>query len=293
MLRRAAAATAVLLAGAVPAAAHADDGGHGIGTPGSRGASKYVEVCAGDGSSSSSSPDTPASADTPGKAKGKDGSAARKCTYTRLVPQPPADNLAMQEGRKRGGRRAAYQVVCPDTGRVGVVWIPDGAAPAAPAVDPETLARRAVDSMRLDGPDIASPRAAGRYTVGVPMWLWVHRSPTTFGAATATASAGAMTVSATARVTSIRWEMGDGTTATCAGPATPYRESAGMTDSPDCGHRYTRVSRDQPDGRLPLTATATWTVTWQVTGGGADEGEFTEPRHTTVGVRVGEVQVHN
>jgi hypothetical protein len=151
--------------------------------------------------------------------------------------------------------------MCPDTGRIGVVWIPDGEqAPAQPAIDPEVLARRAVDSMRLDGPDVTSPRQGGRYTVGVPMWLWVNQSENTYGPATATASADDVTVTATAQVTSIRWTMGDGTTVTCAGPGTPYRGSQGMADSPDCGHRYTRTSSGQPGERFPLTATSTWTL---------------------------------
>ncbi|MGW7410298.1 ATP/GTP-binding protein [Streptomyces sp. NPDC054833] len=291
MLRRATAA-AVVLAGVLAPVAHADGGGTGIGAGDCKAATLYVKVCAQDGDS------TPGTGGTDG-GKGSAGSSpasssdAPKCTYTKLVPHPPADNLAMQDGKRRGGKGAVYQVLCPDTGRVGVTWIPDGAAPAAPAVDPETLARRAVDAMRLDGPDIASPRAAGRYTVGVPIWLWVRQTPTAYGPATATAGAGAVTVSATARVASIRWEMGDGTTVTCTGPGTLYQQSAGMSDSPDCGHRYTRASSDQPDQRFPLTATSTWTVTWQVTGGGADEGGFTETRSTTVGVHVGEVQVLN
>jgi hypothetical protein len=182
----------------------------------------------------------------------------------------------------------------PDTGRIGVVWIEDGEQrPAQPAIDPEVLARRAVDSMRLDGPDVASPRPGGKYMVGVPMWLWVRQGETTYGPATATASAG--TVTATAQVTSIRWTMGDGTTATCAGPGTPYRGSQNMDDSPDCGHRYTRTSSGQPGERFPLTATSTWTITWEVTAGepAGDAGEWTETRDSTVGVRVGEVQVLN
>ncbi|MER6851597.1 ATP/GTP-binding protein [Streptomyces flaveolus] len=179
--------------------------------------------------------------------------------------------------------------MCPDTGRIGVVWLPGGAqAPAQPAVDPEVFAQRAVDSMKLTGPDIASPRPEGRYTVGVPMWLGVHQGETTYGPATATASAGAVTVTATAQVTSIRWTMGDGTTVTC----TPYRGSEGMADSPDCGHRYA-TSSSRPGERFALTATSTWTVDWEVTGGGADSGQFTEIRTSTVGVRVGELQVVN
>lgn len=112
------------------------------------------------------------------------------------------------------------------------------------------------------------------------MWLWVRQGPTTYGPATAT-------------VTSMSWAMGDGSTVTCAGPGTPYQGSVGMADSPDGGHRYTQTSINEPGERYPLTATSTWTVTWQVTGGGADSGEFTETRTSTVGVRVGEVQVLN
>lgn len=64
-------------------------------------------------------------------------------------------------------------------------------------------------------------------------------------------------------------------------------------DSPDCGHRYTCTSSGQPGERFSLAVTSTWTVDWEVTGGGADFGEFTEIRTSTVGVRVGEVQVLN
>ncbi|MGW0817480.1 hypothetical protein ACWD00_30355 [Streptomyces viridiviolaceus] len=59
---------------------------------------------------------------------------------------------------------------CSETGRIGVVWIPDGGlAPAQPAIDPEILAQRAMDFMKLTGTDIASPRVDGRYVVGMPM----------------------------------------------------------------------------------------------------------------------------
>lgn len=288
MLKRAAAA-ATVLAGVLAPVAHADGGGTGIGPGDCDAATLYVRVCAQDGAST---PGHGGDAKAPAGASGAGASDAPKCTYKKLTPQPPPNNLAMQDGKKRGGKGAVYQVNCPETGRVGVVWIPDG-APAAPAVDPELLARRAADSMKLVGPDIASPRAAGRYVVGMPMWLWVRQGETTYGPATATATAGGVTVTATAKVTSIRWDMGDGTIVRCAGPGTPYRASAGKADSPDCGHRYSQISSGQPDERYPVTATSTWTITWEVTGGGADAGEFTETRTSTVGVRVGEVQVLN
>ena len=67
-------------------------------------------------------------------------------------------------------------MVCDDL-RTGVAWLPNGAAPPAAAVDPEVLAQRAVDAMKLKGPAVASPRPAGRYTVGVPVWMWVNQEP--------------------------------------------------------------------------------------------------------------------
>lgn len=45
--------------------------------------------------------------------------------------------------------------------------------------------------------------------------------------------------------------------------------------------------------RFALAAMSTWIVGWEVTGGGADFGQFTEIRASAVGVRVGEVQVLN
>ncbi|MET8747877.1 ATP/GTP-binding protein [Streptomyces sp. NPDC004728] len=144
--------------------------------------------------------------------------------------------------------------------------------------------------MKLTGPKVASPRAAGRYVVGMPMWMWVTRSTSSYGPATATATAGGVTV--TAKVSMIRWAMGDGTTITCHGPGTPYSADHGKSTSPDCGHRYERSAADQPDGRYKGTATATWTITWTAPALN-DGGTFTETRQTTFSVRGGEVQVLN
>lgn len=212
------------------------------------------------------------------------------CTYTKLDPPPPKNNLGWEGHTAKDG--AVYQVNCPDSGRVGVTFVPNGTGPAAPTIDPELVARRAVDSMRLTGPKVASPRAAGKYVVGMPMWMWVTRSTSSYGPATAKATAGGVTVTATAKVSTIRWDMGDGTTVTCTGPGTPYSPDQGKTLSPDCGHRYERSAADQPDGRYKGTATATWTVTWTAPAL-HDGGEFTETRQTAFGVRVGEVQVLN
>ncbi|MFG2753934.1 ATP/GTP-binding protein [Streptomyces xanthophaeus] len=170
---------------------------------------------------------------------------------------------------------------------ISTEWL---AQPPAVAVDPAVLAQQAVDSMLLAGPAIASPRAEGRYTVGVPMWLWVGQSPTTWGPNTASASAGGITVTATAKVSSVVWSMGDGSSVTCSGPGTPYAASRGMSPSPDCGHLYRTTSAGQAGGTYKGTATSTWSVDWSVTGGG-QSGQLTEVRQSAFTVSVGEVQV--
>ncbi|MFB7755095.1 ATP/GTP-binding protein [Streptomyces sp. NPDC056121] len=208
-----------------------------------------------------------------------------------MEPQPPAGDPKW-EGHKPGDG-AVYTRVClggPNAQpALDIFWA--GNPPGANAIDPAVVAQMAVDKMRLSGPDIASPRAAGKYTVGVPVWLWVHQSPSTFGPNSATASAGGVTVTATAKVKRIVWRLGDGSTVTCAGPGTPYKASYGMKDSPSCGHRYTKTSADAPGAKFALTATSTWVVDWQVAGGGGETGQLTEVRQSQAQVAVGEVQV--
>ncbi|MEU3343159.1 ATP/GTP-binding protein [Streptomyces sp. NPDC006668] len=285
MLRRTAAAIpAILLTLGLTAPATASDG---QGADPDCGSSVVViTVCAQDdgrapgGRGGSGREATTSGSGSPGSA------SAAKCTYTKLDPQPSADNLAMQDGKRQGGKGAAYQVYCPATARIGLVWVPDGAqTPAQPAVDPETVARQAVASMKLVGPDIASPRHTGHYVVGMPMWTWVHQGPTTYGPNTA----GGVTVTATARVSSVSWTMGDGgTPVVCPGPSTRYQSSMGLADSPDCGYRYTRPSASQPGHRYTATSTSTststWTITWQVQNGGrrrrrADQDPHHHPDH--------------
>ncbi|MYT57980.1 ATP/GTP-binding protein [Streptomyces sp. SID7834] len=197
------------------------------------------------------------------------------------------------KGHDRSEKGAVYGVNCPDQQGARTVWIPDGQAPdAAPVIDPEAVARQAVASMRLEGPKVASPRTAGTYVVGMPMWMWATPSPSTFGPETASATAGGVTVTATAKVTTVRWAMGDGTTVTCHGPGTPYAKSRGKAMSPDCGHIYERPSSEQPGGRYQGTATATWTVTWTAPALN-DGGQFTETRASEFTADVHEVQVVN
>ncbi|UUU37550.1 ATP/GTP-binding protein [Streptomyces sp. NBC_00162] len=289
MLTRTAAAWPVLLA--VVAAV-------GVSSPAAasdgvcKGRTKYVTVCVKKPGEEPGGGDQGGRPPAPGAGGGGEQRDHWECTYSLKDPQPPAGSPEW-EGHQPGDG-AVYRKVCE--------WIddkPDGyfqtstewrAEPPPAAVDPAVLAQQAVDSMLLTGPEIASPRAEGTYTVGVPLWLWVTPSPTTWGPNTASASAGGITVSATARVSSISWRMGDGSSVTCSGPGTQYTAARGMTPSPDCGHLYRTPSSGQSGAKYQGTATTTWTVDWAVTGGG-QTGQLTEVRDTAFAIAVGELQV--
>ncbi|KMO96026.1 ATP/GTP-binding protein [Streptomyces roseus] len=277
-------ASVALAAISLTTPAHADNGV-------CEGATGWVSVCAG-------KPGHDDNYGTGSQGKGATGGKPADgpppkfvCTHTPLDPQPPAGSAAW-EGHKPGDG-AVYRKQCVSTESVdgyiinSTAWL---AQPPAEAVDPAVLAQRAVDSMLLAGPAIASPRPDGRYTVGVPMWLWVSQSPTTWGPNTASASAGGIRVAATAKVSSVVWAMGDGSSVTCKGPGTPYTAGRGMSPSPDCGHLYRATSAGQPGGVYKGTATSTWSVAWAVTGGGRT-GRLTEVRQSPFTVSVGEVQV--
>ncbi|MEV7888324.1 ATP/GTP-binding protein [Streptomyces sp. NPDC002817] len=213
------------------------------------------------------------------------GDEAPDCTYQAMDPQPPPGSKHYQGGK------IVYEYVC-DVDGDGLVEIGAGAdQDGAPPVDPAVVAQQAVDKMKLAGPDVASPRAAGKYTVGVPVWMWVNQSATTYGPNTASATAGGVTVTATARVSKIVWQMGDGTTVTCTGPGTAYQASDSMAKSPTCGHVYTTTSAKEPGDKFTLSATSTWTINWQVTGGGGEAGQLTETRQSQIPVAIGELQV--
>ncbi|WP_406469876.1 ATP/GTP-binding protein [Streptomyces sp. NBC_01615] len=223
-----------------------------------------------------------------GGSQGDGGDSKVECKYTKVDPKPPAAWPGWKGADPK--KNDVYLYGCTDGGQDNpdrFVVVPLG-QPPVPQVDPQVLAQRAVDSMTLLGPDIASPRAAGKYIVGVPMWMWVNKDPTTYGPNTASATAGGVTVTATANVTKIVWKMGDGSMVTCNGPGTPYQSSEGMAQSPTCGHAYSKTSAGSQGGKYQVTATSTWTIDWQ--GGGA-AGQLTEIRQTNVQVAIGEVQV--
>ncbi|WP_240802100.1 hypothetical protein [Streptomyces sp. A1136] len=185
---------------------------------------------------------------------------------------------------------ALYLVTCP-TGdgdvRGGIRWSPTG--PADGGVDVQALAQQAVEQLRLEGPDIGiAPRPDGTGLVGMPVWMWNKPGPTRTGPTSAAASAGSVTVTATARGAKMVWLMG--AVITCTGPGTPYEPRFGKQKSPDCGHMYTATSARAPGGRYRVTATTTWDIQW---AGAGQSGTLTTTRQSPTSLASGELQVLN
>ncbi|MBP2407308.1 hypothetical protein [Brachybacterium fresconis] len=162
--------------------------------------------------------------------------------------------------------------------------------PAAPQVNPAELAQTAVSQMHLTAPEIASapndPDTLG--AVGLPVWLWVaNPGPTTTGPNSTSATAGDVTVTATATFSGMTIDMGDGTTIECTGPGTEY-PGTGIEHSPDCGHVYEQMSDDQPGGLYTVNITAHWAVDWESNSG--EGGQIPVDLTTDKQLRIGSYQ---
>lgn len=141
--------------------------------------------------------------------------------------------------------------------------------PGLKVLTPGRAAAMLIETFQLRGVDIGMAPQVNpawghrRSYVGIPVWLWVDNpQPLTWGPYTETATLGGQTITATAQVTGIRWNMGDGREVVCGSTGTAYSAGYGLSDSPTCGHRYDRTSQSQPGDRYTVTATSQWTVTW-------------------------------
>lgn len=238
---------------------------------------------------------------TPGQAvhggdSSTSGGSGSSCTYT---PMPAKDAATFGAGGPTPG--AWYFVHCPGRDLTlyngALSWIPTG-APAlvgTPPAPPTALALQAVDSLTLPPPVInLNPSAFS--IVNLDSWLWI--APSSWHSFSATATAGAVSATATAVPETVSWSMGDGHTVVCGGPGTPYQSAIPPdAQSTDCSYTYRTSSAGQPsadgdsnDGAFNVVSTITWSVSWSATG--AAGGGALAPLHTsaTVPVRVEQVE---
>jgi hypothetical protein len=129
------------------------------------------------------------------------------------------------------------------------------------------LAERASAQLNPPPPTLHFGPKPDQVSVNYPVWLWVDDP----GPLTATVSLRGVTVTATATISNVTWNMGekDGAstpTVTCNGPgAAPTDAEIGALAKPDCGYTYTRKStkeRTNGTSKWPVTATVDWTVNW-------------------------------
>lgn len=146
--------------------------------------------------------------------------------------------------------------------------------PGLKVLTPGRAAAQLIATFQLRGVDIGMAPEVNpawghrRSYVGIPVWLWVNNpQPLTWGPYTETATLGGQTITATAQVTGIRWNMGDGHEVVCGSVGTAYSIGYGLNDSPTCGFRYDRTSKNQPGDRYTVTATSQWSVTWTSVSG--------------------------
>jgi len=236
------------------------------------------------------------------------------CTYVQAT-QPPPDDPAWGGHDPEHGR-LWYSLCAGDFGDASwdgsgntivnyvasdPYYVPDGDTPdgAAAAIDPMMLVERATGSLDFPAPAPVFGPDQATLAVKVPVWL----SVTPFPPVTQTASAGALTATVTAELTSTTWEMGEPidpaapgalvTPVVCAGSGVPY--SAGMDPgAPPCG--YTYVWRSLPErtagtGTWPVTVTSRYTTSWTVTdaaGAVVDQGTDSVDAASTSALQVRE-----
>jgi len=130
-----------------------------------------------------------------------------------------------------------------------------------------------------------SPPQGSDALVNLPTWLGVQNwTPNTV-----TASEGGLTITVTARPTSVVWTMGEASV-TCTGPGARY--AAGVREenqSTDCSYTYRHSSAGQPGEKYQASATLKYAVTWTASNG--ESGSLgTGSRTTPFSVRVAERQ---
>ena len=158
--------------------------------------------------------------------------------------------------------------------------------PAVPAGAPEpvVLARVAVERMDLRAPEIGlwpdslEELPKGHNYVGWHNWMWIRDpGPATWGPITKTVSEAGYAITATAAVTKVTWEMGNGDTKVCDKGVEHLKGQREDKPSPTCGYVY------HQRGDYTITATAHWVIVWSGLGQqGTIEMDLSSQVHTSV-----------
>ncbi len=204
--------------------------------------------------------------------------ASRSC-YLRLVVPQPVQRDPVWVGNTEW---VAYDCVLPSGVVQYAVWAPRSLA----GPDPRVLAQTAIELMNLTPVSIGivpEDRPGSMGLVGMPVWMWaVEPGEHTWGPITRTASAGGVSVTATAKVSRVRWLMGDGGVVVCTSPGTVYEDRFGKKNSPTCGYTYRK------QGVYTVRAESQWSVAWSGMG---QSGTIPLTLTQSTTISIGELQV--
>ena len=154
----------------------------------------------------------------------------------------------------------------------------------AGAPEPVALAKVAVERMDLHAPDIGlwpdplEKLPTGHNYVGWHNWMWIRDpGPATWGPVTKTVTEAGYAITATAAVTKVTWEMGNGDTKVCDKGMEHLAWQEEDKPSPTCGYVY------HQRGDYTITATAHWVIVWNGLGQqGTIEMDLSSQVHTSV-----------
>ena len=213
------------------------------------------------------------------------------CYVSPVTPPPPAGDPAWHGHQPGDG--AIYNCSQPQTGMLIMIWAQDPPPNSGTGPTPREVAQIAVKQMGLTAIDIGIAPKSGPGSIGVvgmPVWMWAA-SPNdhSVGPITSTASADGMTVTATAKLLYVTWDMGDDSQIVCKTSGTPYKPEYGRKESPDCGYTYKLSSAREPGQAYTVTATSNWVITWA--GAGQTGTIRLDGLARSAQIRIGEEQV--
>ena len=161
----------------------------------------------------------------------------------------------------------------PEGRRVVLQFFANAAPIAPPPPDPAILAQEAIRRLTVPHPSIGVGPSREKLAVNLWTWLWIDNP----GPLSATVTAGGVSVTATANLSTVTWSLGEPTTVgdtyapgatatmTCQGTGTPPPPGYDWKAEPPCGYMYhwrSLKERTGGTGKWPIAATSNWNVTW-------------------------------
>ncbi len=249
---------------------------------------KYV-ACATKTTTTSAGPapiDAQQSGGDGGSSTGSGGDS--NCHYVDLT-SPPSWDPAWSKFLSPGADPADYRLEmksCTSGGINSAEVFPVRRIRNDPPPDPRVVAQEAVAKLPVPLPAIQVGPNIHRVAVNIPVWLWVSNPQ----AVTASSTDRTVTVTATATLGSVTWSMGEpgAEPFACQGAGSAPWPGADLWQPP-CGYTYrlrSLPSRTDGAGVWPVTATASWAITWRANTG--TSGTDTVTTRSTLGLNVGE-----